>query len=161
MLITSGFWYGRNLIHAVNPFPQIDKLGPINLPGPDQGGFYPREPHSLSEYYNDPGVWDDFFFPVLDDRLGPLWPVILAVGGGGPGRHPDLGRAARLLRLLAITGIVAGVAYVFTPLTASGGLGQPTGFDANLRYVAPALIIGARDHAAGARRCGAGPGRGS
>ena len=41
------------------------------------------------------------------------------------------------MRVLAITGIVAGVAYVFTPLTASGGLGQPTGFDANLRYVAP------------------------
>ena len=85
ILITSGFWYGRNLWHAVNPFPQIEKLGPINLPGPDQGGFYPREPHSLSEYYNDPGVWNDFFFPVLDDRLGPLWPLILlgaAVGLG-------------------------------------------------------------------------------
>ena len=54
MLITAGFWYGRNLITALNPFPQIDKVGPINLPGPDQGGFYPREPHELSEYYNDP-----------------------------------------------------------------------------------------------------------
>jgi hypothetical protein len=140
MLITSGFWYGRNLWHAVNPFPQIDKIGPINLPGPEQGGFYPRQPHNLSEYYNDLGVWEKFFFPVLKDRLGPLWPLILAtvvfalvlalVRGG-----------SRLMRLLAITGIVAGVAYVFTPLTASGGLGEPTGFDANLRYVGPALII--------------------
>ena len=46
-----------------------------------------------------------------------------------------------VMRVLAITGIVAGIAYVFTPLTASGGLGQPTGFDANLRYVAPPLVI--------------------
>src|SRR4051794_3766536 len=79
MLITSGFWYGRNFVEALNPFPQIDKLGPINLPGPDQLALYPRQPHSLSEYYNDPGVWHDKLFPVLHDRLGPLWPVILAV----------------------------------------------------------------------------------
>jgi hypothetical protein len=140
MLITAGFWYGRNLVAALNPFPQIEKLGPINLPGPDQGGFYPRQPHELSEYYNDPHIWNDWFFPVLKERLGPLWPAILAIAvfalvfaliKGG----------SRLMRLLAITGMVAGVAYVFTPLTASGGLGQPTGFDANLRYVAPALLI--------------------
>ena len=28
MLITAGFWYGRNLFHAVNPFPQIEKHRP-------------------------------------------------------------------------------------------------------------------------------------
>jgi hypothetical protein len=140
MFITAGFWYGRNLWHAANPFPQINKLGPIDLPGPDQGGFYPRQPHSLREYYNDPGIWHDFFFPVLHDRLGPLWPVILLAVAVGLvvtflwGRSP-------LLRVLAVTGIVAGIAYVFTPLTASGGLGEPTGFDANLRYVAPVLAI--------------------
>ena len=141
MVITSGFWYGRNLIHAVNPFPQIESIGPIDLPGPDQGGFYPREPHSLSEYANDPGVWQDFFFPVLDDRLGPLWPLILASAAVGLVVTLIWGRSS-LLRVLAITGLLAGVAYVFTPLTASGGLGQPTGFDANLRYVAPPLVIG-------------------
>lgn len=140
MLITAGFWYGRNIFYALNPFPQIEKIGPIGLPGPDQGGFYPREPHSLAEYYNDPGVWQDFFTPVLHDRLGPLWPLIL--GGVVIGLVLTLYWArSSLLRVLAVTGIVAGIAYVFTPLTASGGLGQPTGFDANLRYVAPALII--------------------
>ena len=141
MLLTAGFWYGRNLFHAVNPFPQIESIGPIDLPGPDQGGFYPREPHSLSEYANDPGVWEDFFFPVLDDRLGPLWPLILAAAAVGLVVTFLWGRSS-LLRVLAITGMLAGVAYVFTPLTASGGLGQPTGFDANLRYVAPPLVIG-------------------
>jgi hypothetical protein len=46
------------------------------------------------------------------------------------------------MRILAATGMVAGIAYVFTPLTASGSLGDPSGFDANLRYVAPVLTIG-------------------
>jgi hypothetical protein len=140
MLITAGFWYGRNIFYALNPFPQIEKAGPIDLPGPEQGGFYPREAHSLSEYYNDPHIWKDWFFPVLENRLGPLWPVILAFAAFGLGFALWKG-GSRLMRVLAVTGIVAGIAYVVTPLTASGGLGQPTGFDANLRYVAPALIM--------------------
>ncbi len=141
MLVTAGFWYGRNFFFALNPFPQIEKIGPINLPGPDQGGFYPREPHSLSEYYNDPGVWADYFFPPLKDGLGPLWPLIFAFVAAGLVFAFFRG-GSKLMRVLAATGIFAAIAYVFTPLTASGGLGQPTGFEANLRYVAPAMIIG-------------------
>jgi hypothetical protein len=141
MLITSGFWYGRNIVEALNPFPQIDKLGPINLPGPDQLTLYPRQPHSLSEYYNDPTVWHDKLFPVLHDRLGALWPVILGVVVVALVWAFFRGGSA-LMRILAVTGMVAGIAYVFTPLTASGSLGDPAGFDANLRYVSPVLIVG-------------------
>jgi hypothetical protein len=141
MLLTGGFWYLRNIWHSLNPFPQVDSIGGFNLPGPDQPGFYPREPHSLVEYYNDPTVWKSYFFPILDDRLGPMWPLILVFAFGGLALGVLWARSS-LLRLLAITGLFAGIAYGFTPLTASGGLGQPTGFDANLRYVAPALIIG-------------------
>jgi hypothetical protein len=141
LVITCGFWYGRNVVEALNPFPQIEKLGPINLPGPDQLDLYPREPHKLSEYYNDPSVWQDKLFPVLHDRLGPLWPVILAVVIVALIWALVRGGSA-LMRILAASGMVAGIAYVFTPLTASGSLGDPTGFDANLRYVGPVLTVG-------------------
>ena len=141
MLLTGGFWYLRNLWHSLNPFPQVDSIGGFSLPGPDQPGFYPREPHSLSEYYNDPTVWNSYFFPVLEDRLGPLWLVVLGAAFVGLALGLLWARSS-LLRVLAITGLLAGLAYVFTPLTASGGVGQPTGFDANLRYIAPALVIG-------------------
>jgi hypothetical protein len=141
IVITSGFWYGRNFVEALNPFPQVHKLGPIHLPGPDQLALYPRQPHSLSEYYNDPGVWHDKLFPVLHDRLGPLWPVILGVVVVALVWAFFRGGSA-LMRILAVTGMVAGIAYVFTPLTASGSLGDPAGFDANLRYVSPVLMVG-------------------
>jgi hypothetical protein len=141
IVITCGFWYGRNFVYALNPFPQIDKLGPIDLPGPDQIDLYPRPPHKLAEYYNDPLVWTHKLTPVLHERLGVLWPVILGVvivallwaffrGGSA------------LMRILAVTGMVAGLAYIFTPLTASGDPYDPSGFDANLRYVAPVLTVG-------------------
>jgi hypothetical protein len=141
LVITCGFWYGRNFVYALNPFPQIKKLGPIHLPGPDQANLYPRPPHTLAEYYNDPTVWHYKLFPVLHQRLGPLWPVILAVVVVALVWAFFRGGSA-LMRILAVTGAVAGIAYVFTPLTASGGLGDPSGFDANLRYVAPVLMIG-------------------
>src|SRR6266545_4198405 len=141
LVVTCGFWYGRNFVYALNPFPQIHKLGPIHLPGPDQLALYPRPPHSLSEYYNDPTVWQHKLFPVLHDRLGPLWPVILAIVVVALVWAFFRGGSA-LMRILAVTGMVAGMAYVFTPLTASGSLGDPSGFDANLRYVAPVLTVG-------------------
>src|SRR5215208_870633 len=141
VVITCGFWYGRNFVYALNPFPQIRKIGPIHLPGPDQVNLYPRPPHKLAEYYNDPLVWQHKLFPVLHDRLGPLWPVILAVVVVALVWAFFRGGSA-LMRILAVTGMVAGIAYVFTPLTASGSLGDPAGFDANLRYVAPVLIVG-------------------
>src|SRR5262245_9233877 len=141
VVITCGFWYGRNFVYALNPFPQIHKLGPINLPGPDQVSLYPRPPHSLSEYYNDPLVWTHKLTPVLHERLGPLWPVILAVVIVALVWAFVRGGSA-LMRILAVTGMVAGIAYIFTPLTASGNPYDGSGFDANLRYVSPVLMVG-------------------
>jgi hypothetical protein len=141
IVITCGFWYGRNFVYALNPFPQIRKLGPIHLPGPDQINLYPRPPHKLAEYYNDPLVWTHKLTPVLHERLGPLWPVILAVVIVALVWAFVRGGSA-LMRILAVTGMVAGIAYVFTPLTASGDPYDGSGFDANLRYVAPVLLVG-------------------
>jgi hypothetical protein len=141
IVITCGFWYGRNFVYALNPFPQINRIGPIDLPGPDQVKLYPRPPHKLAEYYNDPLVWTHKLTPVLHERLGPLWPVILAVVIVGLVWAFVRGGSA-LMRILAVTGAVAGIAYIFTPLTASGDPYDPSGFDANLRYVAPVLTVG-------------------
>jgi hypothetical protein len=141
VVITCGFWYGRNFVYALNPFPQIRKIGPIHLPGPDQVAIYPRPPHKLSEYYNDPLVWTHKLTPVLHERLGPLWPVILAVVIVALVWAFFKGGSA-LMRILAVTGMVAGIAYIFTPLTASGDPYDGSGFDANLRYVSPVLTVG-------------------
>jgi hypothetical protein len=141
IVITCGFWYGRNFVYALNPFPQIRKIGPIHLPGPDQVNLYPRPPHKLAEYYNDPLVWTHKLTPVLHERLGPLWPVILIVVIVALVWAFVKGGSA-LMRILAVTGMVAGIAYIFTPLTASGDPYDGSGFDANLRYVSPVLMVG-------------------
>src|SRR5262249_33932790 len=45
------------------------------------------------------------------------------------------------LRVLAVASLLTAVVYVFTPLTAAGQEGSPTGFFTNTRYLAPGLVL--------------------
>jgi hypothetical protein len=140
-LVTGGFWFARNLIHAGNPLPWI-KAGP--LPGPDQLDINIREPHTVAHYLLPPDgstIRHDLV-PGLHDSFGDLWPLVLAVVIGGfllaimNGRTP-------LIRMLGVVALLSGIAYLFTPLTAAGPEGDPTAFTTNLRYASPAIGLGA------------------
>jgi hypothetical protein len=138
LLAGGGFWYIRNLVQAGNPLPWFD-LGP--LPSPDQPALYPRPAHSVVEYLDDPAIWSREFVPQLERALGAVWPLVLLAAAFGlllSLRRKD----SPLLRVLGGVGVVAAVAYVFIPISASGATGHPSGFEANLRYLAPALALG-------------------
>lgn len=135
-----GFWYLRNLAHAGNPFPWVDSLGPISLPAPEQA-LQLREHFAVAHYATDFGVWRDWFFPGLHESFGLLWPALLALAAAGAVVTVWRARTP-VLRMLAAVAAVSAVAYVFTPLTASGNEGAPVGFVWNLRYLAPAVALG-------------------
>ncbi len=136
--VPSAFWYLRNLKDAHNPLPWVQK-GP--LPGPEQLELYPRKPHTVFHYATDTTVWKDWFFPALDDRLGPLWFVLLALCVGGLVALLIRGRGP-IQKVLGFVGLVAIAAYVFTPLSAAGAEGSPSGFAPNLRYFSPGFAVG-------------------
>ena len=79
MVITSGFWYGRNIVTRPQPVP-ADRQARADRPaGPARSSCSTRARRTSSASTTTTRrVWDDKFFPVLHDRLGPLWPVILA-----------------------------------------------------------------------------------
>ena len=137
LVATGGYWYLRNLVHVGNPLPWI-AIGP--LAGPDQVGLYPRPPHSVADYATDFHVWTHTFGPSLVRMLGHFWPLVLvgAVAGvvlaslRGPALHRVLGGAV----------LAAAIAYAFIPVSASGSPGHPSGFESNLRYLAPAITVG-------------------
>ena len=138
-LAGGGFWYLRSLIASGNPLPQIESIGPLNLPGPErlQVG---RPDFNVLHYLTDVDVWRDYFFPGLEKGFGVLWPLLLAVAivglvaliFRGPGRLTNGHAMAALLAILA---------YLVTPLSAAGPEGDPTAFSINLRFLIPALAM--------------------
>jgi predicted membrane channel-forming protein YqfA (hemolysin III family) len=139
-LAGGGYWYLRNLVVAGNPLPEAESLGPISLPHPErlQEG---RPDFSIVHYATDTGVWRHYFAPALHDAFGALWPVVLlaAVVGALVALVWGRDKALRWAGAVALFGMVA---YLFTPLSAAGAEGEPTGFGINIRYAIGPLLAG-------------------
>jgi hypothetical protein len=135
ILALGSFWYLRNLLLVGNPLPALH-LGPLPSPElPPQ-----RSDFSVAHYLFDGAAWRDFLLPGLHQALGIAWPAVLALAIGGGALA--LARGDRTIRLLAGVALVAGAVYLVTPYGAQGPAGHPRNFESNLRYAAPALILG-------------------
>ena len=139
--VVGGYWYVRAMIKTGgNPIPTIG-FGPLHLPRPDQMPLDPRPRFAVAHYLTEPTIYRRWFFPQLDDAFGPLWPLILIVAVAAAVyiacalAQPDPAGDRR--RGAADRGVV----YVFTPLTAAGQEGSPTGFFTNTRYLVPGLVL--------------------
>lgn len=140
IFISGGYWYVRAAIKTGgNPIP-ITKFGPLNLPTPDQMPLDPRPRFAVVHYLAEPTVYRRWFFPQLENALGPLWPLILIMAGAAAVFIVVRSRN-KILRVLAAAALVTAIVYVFTPLTAAGQEGSPTGFFTNTRYLIPGLIL--------------------
>jgi hypothetical protein len=140
MLISGGYWYLRAAIKTGgNPIP-ISKFGPLHLPVPDQMPLDPRPRFAVAHYLGDPTVYRHWFFPQLENALGPLWPLILIMAVAAA-VFIVVRSNNKILRVLAAAALITAVVYVFTPLTAAGQLGSPTGFFTNTRYLIPGLVL--------------------
>jgi hypothetical protein len=137
LVVAGSFWYARNLIAVGNPLPWLS-LGP--LPSPDRL-IEGRPDYSVAHYLTDTDVWGTYFRPALDERLGSLWWAVLGLTAIGALGALATGRT-NTQRMIAAVALIAAVAYVLTPLSASGPEGQPVGFRLNLRYLTPALALG-------------------
>ncbi|HEX5374884.1 MAG TPA: hypothetical protein VFW48_01890 [Solirubrobacterales bacterium] len=139
-LLGGGYWYLRNLVVAGNPLPQVTSIGPISLPHPErlQEG---RPDFSIVHYLTDTGVWRDYFEPGLHQAFGTLWPLVIVLAVVGA-LWALLGGRDRVLRAMGAVALFGFLAYLFTPLSAAGAEGAPTGFGINIRYAVPALLLG-------------------
>ncbi len=138
-LVTGGFWFVRNLLTAGNPTPQIG-FGPLNLPVPDQMPLDPRPRFSVAHYVLHPSVYRNWFFPQLENALGPLYGLILIVAFAAI-LYMMFRSRNRMLQALAGAALLTAVVYLFTPLTAAGPEGAPRGFFTNTRYLMPGLVL--------------------
>ncbi len=140
MLVVGGYWYLRAAIKTGgNPIPQVG-FGPLHLPTPDQMPLDPRPRFSVSHYITDPTIYRGWFFPQLENAFGPLWPLILIVAVASAVFIAFRSRNI-ILRVIAAGALATAVVYLFTPLTAAGQEGSPTGFFTNTRYLVPGLVL--------------------
>jgi hypothetical protein len=138
--LVGGYWYVRAAIKTGgNPLPQIG-FGPLHLPRPDQMPLDPRPRFAVSHYLTQPTIYRRWFFPQLDNALGPLWPLILIIAVAAA-VYVALRSRNKILRVIAVGALATAVVYIFTPLTAAGQEGSPTGFFTNTRYLIPGLVL--------------------
>jgi hypothetical protein len=134
------YWYLRAMIKTGgNPIPTFG-FGPLHLPKPEQMPLDPRPRFAVAHYLGDPTIYRRWFFPQLDNAFGPLWPLILIVAVAAAVFIAVRSRN-RILRVLAVAALLTAVVYLFTPLTAAGQEGSPTGFFTNTRYLVPGLVL--------------------
>jgi hypothetical protein len=139
-LVVGGYWYLRAAIKTGgNPIPQ-SKFGPLQLPTPDQMPLDPRPRFAVAHYLTEPTIYRKWFFPQLDNAFGPLWPLILIVAVATAVFLVVRSRN-RIVQVLAAAALLTAVVYLFTPLTAAGQEGSPTGFFTNTRYLVPGLVL--------------------
>jgi hypothetical protein len=140
IFVSGGYWYVRAAIKSGgNPIP-ITKFGPLHLPVPDQMPLDPRPRYAVAHYLTDPTIYRRWFFPQLENALGPIWPLILVMAGAAA-LFIVVRSRNKILRVIAAAALFTAVVYVFTPLTAAGQEGAPTGFFTNTRYLVPGLIL--------------------
>jgi hypothetical protein len=138
--VVGGYWYVRAAIHSGgNPIPQIG-WGPLHLPRPDQMPLDPRPRFAVADYLFEPTIYRKWFFPQLDNALGPLFPLILVIAVAAAVYIAFRSRNL-ILRVLAAAALLTAAVYIVTPLTAAGQEGTPTGFFTNTRYLMPGLIL--------------------
>jgi hypothetical protein len=138
--VVGGYWYVRAAIHTGgNPIPQLG-WGPLNLPRPDQMPLDPRPRFAVADYLFNPTVYRKWFFPQLDNALGPLYPLILIVAVAAA-VYIAVRSRKRVVRVIAAAALLTAAVYIVTPLTAAGQEGSPTGFFTNTRYLMPGLLL--------------------
>jgi hypothetical protein len=138
--VVGAYWYVRAAIKTGgNPIPTTG-FGPLDLPRPDQMPLDPRPRFAVAHYLSEPTIYRKWFFPQLDNAFGPLWPLIL-IAAVAAAVYIAWRSRNTILRVIAVAALATAVVYLFTPLTAAGQEGSPTGFFTNTRYLVPGLVL--------------------
>jgi hypothetical protein len=136
LALTGSYWYLRNLVTTGNPLPSLNLgIGPVRLPSiPFPGAS------RVADYMFDRHDWSTYLLPGLRDALGPAWWAVLLLAGAGCALGALLSRS-RVVRVVALVGFASFIAFLYSPQIL--GLGRaPIYFVVNVRYVAPALVVG-------------------
>jgi Dolichyl-phosphate-mannose-protein mannosyltransferase len=147
-----GFWMLRNLVKSGNPVFPV-RVGAAGIELFDAPRDFMREcaGFAVAHYLDEPKALKEHFYPAYRDLLGLPG---LALGAGWLaaaaialrarlGRRGPVRSEHAVPLFLAVCVALQAVAYCVTPYTAFGPPGLPTQVAANVRWLAPALLLAA------------------
>lgn len=135
-VVPGAVWFLRNLVRTGNPLPHLalPLLPSPELPVLDRFG------RTVAHYLGDGPVWRSTFWPGIQSFFGvggALAAAALVVA------LPAIARSGRRAVAVAVAGLVGVAGYLVSPAGAWGLEGDPVQplFEANLRYLLPALAV--------------------
>lgn len=164
MALGGGFWLLRNIIESGNPlYPKAVKLAGVQLFAGSHQDVIDRFGFTIAHYLGQPDILRKYIYPGFKSQLGIaglalIAGLVVALAWSlralrSRRRSRSDGHAlALLLVALATLGICA--VYIITPGTAYGPKNQPIEGFATIRWLMPAIVLGAAVCAAGARALG-------
>jgi hypothetical protein len=139
-LLTGGWWYLRATLDTGNPLGLRVHIGPLVLAGPNSP-LANSASQTVISALGKPHLWGSRLAPGLNYAIGPLWPLLVLAAAVG--LIAAVFRPTRaVLRVIAIAGVLAVVAYLVFPTGASAIEQRTQLFAVNLRYLTPAITIG-------------------
>jgi dolichyl-phosphate-mannose-protein mannosyltransferase len=146
-----GLWLVRNLVESANPiYPKAVSLLGVQLFAGSHNDVIDRYGYTIADYLGSPHILSTYIYPGFKIEVGVTGAVLLAgflvavLAGAlelrrAHGRRPiaafGLGLAVAALGMIAV--------YAITPGSAYGPKGLPVEGFVNIRWLMPAIVIGA------------------
>jgi hypothetical protein len=152
-----GFWLVRNLVESGNPlYPKAISLFGVKLFPGSRGDVVDRFGFTIAHYLTQPQILREYIYPGFKSQLGVAGLVLLAglliALVYSVRRRRELPAAGVLAVALVTVGIC--ITYVITPGTAYGPPNDPVQGFVTLRWLMPAVVIGAAVGAVAVRSLG-------
>lgn len=145
-----GIWLVRNVIESGNPlYPKEISIFGVQLFAGSRGDLVDQYGYTIAHYVDRPRILKDFIYPGFKLEIGLLGLVIVVGLGIGVvaaartlrSRQADMAPAL-LLALIAVTlGLLA--IYALTPGSAYGPTDRPVAAYTTVRWLMPAVVLGA------------------
>jgi hypothetical protein len=156
-----GFWLVRNLVESGNPlYPKTVSIFGVQLFAGSHNDIIDRFGYTIANYLGKPSVLRKYIFPGFKMEMGIAALVLIAGLAVGIGwslralRGAQRRHTAALVLAVAIAVLGICATYVITPGSAYGTKDFPVAGDVNIRWLMPAVVLGAAVCASAAGKLG-------
>lgn len=141
LVVTGSYWFARNWYRSGSPMPSVRiNLGFFTFPAFPNDPELKHEGFTILHYATNVHFWAHDVPSGLERGFGSGWPLVIALAVVGV--LFGLARDRGLELVVPIAALLSLLGYVTLPYSAGGPPNNPTLFAYDLRYLAPALVLG-------------------